>query len=168
MGDMPYPILTFLDGNDFWVLRDDVYVKDGNTKIKLWLTPIEEVRKRLKLKDEELDFSEDPDGQVVKVYPLSSRVILSQNPERQRWLMLCDWKGNQVNYNVPDLYPIIKMKMEADTNEHRLKILESRIAELEDENIGILRQSNAWRDRAKKQFGMDPGNKFQIIQTGVE
>src|SRR3990167_2048220 len=167
MGEMPYPIVSFLDGNDFWVMRDDVFVRDGLAKIKLWLTPIEEVRKRLNFKDEELDTSEDADGQVVKVFSLSARVILSQNPERQRWLMLCDWRGNAINYDNPELYPIIKMKMEKDTNEQRLKALEASIVDLEEENIGLIRKTNEFRDRYKKILGMEAG-KFEILPKELQ
>lgn len=162
MVEIRFPIVTFLDGTDFWLKRSDEFYVDGVPHIKMWLIPPGDVKKQLQLKEGDLDTTEDADGIIIRTYPRASFITLSKNPERQRYLMARGWRGNEINLEAPDLDPIIELVNERKQAEFMILQLKARTQQLEQEIIGLSRKSIREQELARKRLGYER-TSFELL-----
>jgi len=149
------PILITIDGNAFYVWQAKYETEKGIPKISMELEPFDWVVARLKLTDKDLDYGEDGSvfGIMRRSFSLSSRVVLSDNPEKPIWLLLTTIEGEKINWDNPNIAPIIDIKMQLDRKDHRISELESEVAELRDKNKRLIRITKEEKDEFKEIFG---------------
>jgi transcriptional regulator with GAF, ATPase, and Fis domain len=147
------PVLITLDGNAFLVVRTKTETVDGISKTEIVMSPFEWVKNRLGIKDEDLDFSEDPYGTLKRSYPTSSILHLSDNPEKPVWLLLCGFEGEEINYDNPKLFPIIEMKNKLIIREKLIEQLQAEIERLREENKKLVMMTKEWKEEMKDIVG---------------
>ena len=84
---------------------------------------------------------------------MSTRVVLSDNPEKPIWLLLTSIEGEKINWDSPSLAPLIDMAMQLDRKDHRISELESEINELRKKNSKLIRLTKQEKDEYREIFG---------------
>ena len=147
------PVLITIDGNAFYVWRSSIETIEGIPYISMRLEPFDWVISRLNIKQEDLDFSESSVGHLIRKFPLTSRVVLSDNPEKPIWLLMTGINGERVNWDQPALAPLVNLKMELDRKDARIAMLEAEVKELREENRRLVRLTREYKEEMKKIFG---------------
>ena len=155
------PVLITIDGNAFYVWRSSIVEKKGIPHIQMRLEPFDWVISRLGLKKEDLDMSESSIGHVVRSYPLSSRLILSDNPEKPIWLLLTGFNGEKVNWDKPAIAPLIEMKMTIDRLRRRISLLEAERDELLKDNKRLIKKTKEYKEQIDKIYGS--GSRVSVL-----
>lgn len=155
-GVIVQPRLLTIDGNAFWVYQNNLESMGGIPSIHMELEPFEWVMARLKLTDKDLDKTSEYStiwGIMRRTFPLSSRIVLSDNPMKPIWLLLSTIEGEKINWDNPSIAPLIDMKMQLDRKDRRISDLESEVKELRDRNRDLLRLTKEVKDEYKDIFG---------------
>lgn len=127
------PIITFLDGHEFEVLRIVEETIAGKTNVTLSMSPFDHTSRALKLEDV-LDFSEFTYGVVTRTYPRSHLARISDNPEKPKFLMLLDYAGTLGKKSSNEIInKMLDAASENDALKGEIKVLKARIEKLEED-----------------------------------
>lgn len=169
------PRLVTIDGNAFWVWQSHPEVDGGIPSMNMDMEPMEWVISRLKLTDDDLDRTTEYGtiwGIMRRTFPLSSRVVLSDNPEKPIWLLLTNIEGEKINWDNPNIAPLIDLKMQLDRQGHIISKQLEEIAELRDENKKLLRLTKEKKEEFKEIYGeeriMLPPSEFTGLKVDKE
>lgn len=154
-GQVQRPILITLDGSDFEIVRRTDYNKEGIAYSKLWLGPFQSTLAKIDMKEDELDTSFDSSGVFTMEYKTSLIIPLTDNPERPISLLAADWNGNPINYDHPELFPIIKMVQKIKQLEELIALQRLEIDEYIRHFRGIVSRDRSRRNQLKEVFGMN-------------
>jgi len=147
------PIVIFLDGSVFLLIRSYISMKGARRVLHVWMSPTEETKAMLKIKDEELNYEEDPYGVLEREYDDSLRVTISPNPDKPVWLMFCDFSGNPINYDKPTLFPIVELIESKKQLERENALLRTKIERLNQERQDLIEFRADWREEMKDILG---------------
>ncbi len=139
------PIILYMDGSEFEVLRTTNTIKDGKPVVEFILSPFDWTMNMLDIKDNELDYQEFVHGTLKRIYPKSRIIKLSDNPEKPIWLGLCTFHGTSPERKSEELAQVL---MTVEENEN----LQDRIKVLEAENMQLRRENFNYATRAKEFF----------------
>lgn len=146
------PLIMTLDGGGFYLMESKLNTAKGVPHIDVILEPFEWCIEMLNLKDE-LDKSESSYGWLRRSFPLSSRIIVSENPSKPIWWILEGINGDKINWDKPQIAPLIEMKQEIDQKNRRIIRLELERDELQKENIKLIKKSKELKNEYEKIYG---------------
>jgi len=149
------PVLITIDGNAFYVWQHRTEMKGGIPCLAMELEPFDWVVERLKLTDKDLDYGVDGSvfGILRRTFPLSSRFVASDNPEKPIWWLLTTIEGEKINWDNPTIAPLIDLKMQLDRKDKRIAALEAEVASLREQNKRLLRLTKEVKEEFKDIFG---------------
>lgn len=159
-GVVKQPMIVTIDGNAFLVWQSASIFDDGVPGISVDMEPFAWVKSRLKLEDEDLDTTTEYGsvwGIMRRTFPLSSRVVLSDNPEKPIWLLLTNINGDKINWDNPNLAPLIDIKMQLDRQEMIIKELQADNEKLHERNIKLIRGSKELKEEYDEIYGEKKG-----------
>lgn len=128
------PIGIFSDGSEFEIMRIESTTKDGKPCFKFWMTPFDWTMRMLSIQENDLEYSDFPHGYLVRYYPSSYVINLSENPEKPIKLILTTFHGN-----IHEMHNELMEKMIGRSSE--IAALKDRIRILQAENKQLSRQN---------------------------
>ncbi|MEM5785129.1 MAG: hypothetical protein QW469_01145 [Candidatus Aenigmatarchaeota archaeon] len=129
------PIILFLSGDDAVVVRRVDFIRKGKEMTRLYLHLPESVKSQYSIDPKTLNYDIPgyPDGVAVYEYNRTDIVILSNNPEKPRWLGFCHLFGYPVEAKSQSLFFIRNVLDEAEALRHENRCLRAEIRRLRDE-----------------------------------
>ena len=129
--------IIFLDGTvSFALLRYDMIAGDP-PKIRMYMALSPYMIRYTKVQKEELKFIEGAmmvgEGYVSRDYLASFKTTISDNPEFPLILMACNFNGDPVNVNSPNMQIVIDLINSINTRDAIIASLRKNIKTLEDE-----------------------------------
>ena len=152
-GTPQQPVLMTIDGNEFLIIRSKSLMENDLPSVEMKLSPMDWVVGRLGWTDKDLDKREDIFGVVTRTFPESSVVPLSDNAEKPVRLLLSTIEGEKINWDKPNLMPILAMKERLDAKDKLIALKDLEIESLREQNKGLISLTKEYRNEWMKTFG---------------
>lgn len=130
------PVIAFMDGSEFEVIRSTRTVKDGQPALELVMSPFDWVVAMLKInKDKELDTSVYHYGTMTRTYFEADVVKISENPEKPIWWGLCTVDGVSMLTSSEHMNKVLSAVEDKKKLTVRVRVLEAEVKRLQKENL---------------------------------
>jgi len=158
------PVMITWDGAGFYVVRCREYVAEtGVTMIEMWLVPFDWTKRYLRIQDSELKYQDQFSyGVVIKHYPKIWREILSTNPEKPIWLLICNYAGSEISTTSKELAQLIDAKKTIEILESRVSLLKNEIAKMQGDMRDVYRRAAEKREVDLEFYGASPKEGVRI------
>lgn len=145
------PIILFASGDDCVLLRETVIARQGREMSRLLMLLPGNVIRRYDIRAGMYDF--DPQFQsIVREYPKTAIVKLSDNPEAPRYFAFVNFDGTEVDAKTKNMAFIKEMMDRLDTLSQENKRLKADVRRLNEELIKMIDRYSEWRQRGKPLF----------------
>lgn len=130
------PIIIFMDGSEFEVLRSNKTIKDGQPALELSLSPFEWVIAMLQLDpNNDLDYSTYAYGVMQRTYFDADIIKVSENPEKPIWWGLCTVDGVSMLTSSEHMNKVLSAVEDKKKLTVRVRVLEAEVKRLQKENL---------------------------------
>ncbi len=165
------PRVIFLDGTISTALIREEMVQGDPPSIKMTMILPAFMQRHAKIKPAEMKFEENApmkgDGYITRTYKASCKCTLSTNPEFPIVLMACNFNGDPINLNSPDLQIVMDLINGRNTAYAIIASLKKSMTQLEQELEEMMSTSQRQMERKKSATGMNE-LKDMIIGMGKD
>jgi len=138
-GEVKQPVIIFATGERA-ICVDHIYIhKKGQTFLKADLLLTENMKARVGITEKDLNFDKYagvyPSGVLIREYPESHRVILSDTPSDPWWLMATNFDGTKADLNKNTWWQGLLKILD------KVEALEKAVNELSAENEALRRRN---------------------------